>query len=139
MLIIGGITMADFILEHFKKEVTPTKLAQLVYLIVGSQLILFLDIGLTIVGFLGFVLVYVLCLGMIKLDFSLAMTNELMDDKIKKEFLFLFQDIFLIMNISSIFAIIALIFKRADFLTMAFNTDILIIMVTSFFYYILER
>jgi len=131
--------MVDFIFEQFKKEVTPTKLAQLVYLIVGSQLILFLDIGLTIVGFLGFVLVYVLCLGMIKLDFSLAMTNELMDDKIKKDFLFLFQDIFLIMNISSIFAIVALIFKRADFLTMAFNTDILIIMVTSFFYYILER
>ena len=131
--------MVDFIFEQFKKEITPTKLAQLVYLIVGSQLILFLDIGLTIVGFLGFVLVYVLCLGMIKLDFSLAMTNELMDDKIKKDFLFLFQDNFLIMNISSIFAIVALIFKRADFLTMAFNTDILIIMITSFFYYILER
>lgn len=131
--------MVDFIFEHFKKEATPTKLAQLVYLIVGSQLILFLDIGLTIVGFLGFVLVYVLCLGMIKLDFSLAMTNELMDDKIKKEFLFLFQDIFLIMNISSILAIIALIFKRADFLTMAFNIDTLIIMITSFFYYILEK
>ena len=131
--------MADFILEQFKKEAIPTKLAQLVYLIVGSQLILFLDIGFTIVGFLGFVLVYVLCLGMIKLDFSLAMTNELMNNKTKKAFLLLFQDIFLIMNISSIFAVVALIFKRADFLTMAFNTDVLIIIITSFFFYILEK
>ena len=131
--------MADFILEQFKKEAIPTKLAQLVYLIVGSQLILFLDIGFTIVGFLGFVLVYVLCLGMIKLDFSLAMTNELMNNKTKKDFLLLFQDIFLIMNISSIFAVVALIFKRADFLTMAFNTDVLIIIITSFFFYILEK
>ena len=131
--------MFDFVLEKFKKEKTPTKLAQLVYLIVGSQLILFLELGFTVMAFCGFVLTYILCLGMIKLDFAMTITNESMDDLVKKDFLLLFQDIFCIMNVSSILAIIALILKRSDFLTMAFNIDVLIIVITSFFYYILER
>ena len=131
--------MLDFVLERFKKEKVSTKLAQLVYLVVGSQLILFLDLGFTVVAFLGFVLTYILCLGMIKLDFAITMTSVRMDDLIKKDFLLLFQDIFCIMNISSILAVIALILKRSDFLTMAFNIDILIIMITSFLFYVLEK
>lgn len=131
--------MIDFTLAMFKREKMATRLAQLIYLIVGSQLILFMNLGFSVVAFCGFVLTYILCLGMIKLNFAMTMVNNMMDDKIKKDFMLLFQDIFFIMNISSILAVVALIFKRPDFLTMAFDIDIVIIMITSFFYYILER
>ena len=130
--------MADFILEHFKKETTPTKLAQLVYLIVGAQLMVFLDVGLTIVGFFGFVLLYVFCLGMIKLNFSATVILKEMDDRARKDFMLLFQDLFLILNLTGILAVAALVCKNAIFLTMAFDINCLIMMITSFLYYILE-
>ena len=130
--------MSDFILQQFKKEAIPTKLAQLVYFIVGAQLMIFLDVGFTIVGFFGFVLLYVFCLGMIKLNFSDALTFKKLDDKIKKDFMLLFQDLFFILNLTGILAVLALVYKNANYLTMAFDIDCLIMMISSFFYYILE-